>query len=85
VTGSVKLKLYKGSAQVASRQSPRSLYRQDLASFGHASTYDHADADGFIKLFGLPARAAAARDAQERAGEDAVSKLLQEIAGAGAR
>ena len=42
-----------------------SLYREDLASFGHAATYDHADAAGFIKLFGLPIRAAAGLAAEE--------------------
>jgi argininosuccinate synthase len=53
VTGSVRLVLYKGNIVVAGRQSPYGLYSQDLASFG-ASSYDHADATGFIKLFGLP-------------------------------
>lgn len=61
VTGTVRLKLYKGSARVVGRESPVSLYREDLASFGEAATYDHADATGFIRLFGLPVRAAAAR------------------------
>jgi argininosuccinate synthase len=84
-TGSVKLKLYKGSAWAVSRTSPRSLYRADLASFGEAVTYDHADADGFIKLFGLPIRAAAGRDGLDPAGQAAVSKLLQEVLQAGAR
>jgi argininosuccinate synthase len=60
VTGQVRLKLFKGAARVIGRESPRSLYREDLASFGHAATYDHADATGFIRLFGLPTRAAAA-------------------------
>lgn len=58
VTGTVRLKLFKGSARVVGRWSPVSLYREDLASFG-ASSYDHADATGFIRLFGLPVRAAA--------------------------
>ena len=62
VTGVVRLKLYKGSASVASRRSPESLYHAGLASFGEEATYDHADAEGFIKLFGLPARVAAERD-----------------------
>ena len=42
VTGSVKVKLYKGSAHVVSRQSPVSLYHEDLASFGAAASYDQA-------------------------------------------
>ncbi len=62
VTGVVRLKLYKGSASIASRRSPASLYHAGLASFGEEATYDHADAEGFIKLFGLPARVAAERD-----------------------
>jgi argininosuccinate synthase len=94
VTGSVKLKLYKGACNVASRTSPVSLYREDLASFGHAATYDHADAAGFIRLFGLPIRAAAGLTQQEQsdrpspekveAGKDAVSKLIDEVVEAGA-
>ncbi len=60
VTGQVRLKLFKGAAHVTGRDSGQSLYREDLASFGHAATYDHADATGFIRLFGLPIRAAAA-------------------------
>ena len=62
VTGVVRLKLYKGSASIASRSSPESLYHAGLASFGEEATYNHADAEGFIKLFGLPARVAAERD-----------------------
>lgn len=54
VTGSVRLKLYKGNLIVAGRQSPFSLYREDFATFGYASTYSHSDAQGFINLFGLP-------------------------------
>ncbi len=84
VTGTVKLKLYKGSAAVASRTSPRSLYRADLASFGHAATYDHADAAGFIRLFGLPIRAAAARDGMDADGQQAVGDLLREVLQVGA-
>lgn len=94
VTGSVKLKLYKGACNVASRTSPVSLYREDLASFGHAATYDHADAAGFIRLFGLPIRAAAGLAQQEQsdrpspekveAGKDAVSKLIDQVVEAGA-
>ena len=85
VTGSVKLKLFKGACSVASRTSPVSLYREDLASFGHAAAYDHADAAGFIRLFGLPIRAAAgSKDATAAPGEEAVSKLIQEVLEAGA-
>ncbi len=58
VTGSVRIKLFKGSSHVVSRQSPVSLYDESLASFGESS-YDHADAGGFIKLLSLPMRVAA--------------------------
>jgi len=53
VTGTVGLKLYKGNVIPHGISSPYSLYSEDLASFGE-SDYDHADATGFINLFGLP-------------------------------
>jgi argininosuccinate synthase len=56
VTGEVRLRLYKGSAEAVGRRSARSLYRQDLATFGEGMAYDHKDAEGFIRLFGLPER-----------------------------
>jgi len=54
VTGSVRLKLYKGNIVVAGRRSAYSLYREDLATFGEDVIYDQRDATGFINLFGLP-------------------------------
>jgi argininosuccinate synthase len=51
-TGSVRLSLYKGTATVVGRKSPYALYLEELASFGKTS-YDHADAEGFINLYGL--------------------------------
>jgi argininosuccinate synthase len=56
VTGEVRLRLYKGQAEPIGRRSSRSLYRQDLATFGEGMAYDHADAGGFIRLYGLPER-----------------------------
>ena len=56
-TGTVRIVLYKGNIVIAGRKSPYSLYSKDLASFG-ASSYDHADATGFINLYGLPAMVA---------------------------
>ena len=56
VTGEVRVRLYKGRAEAVGRRSPRSLYRQDLATFGEGMAYDHKDAAGFIRLFGLPER-----------------------------
>ncbi|CAK8539581.1 unnamed protein product [Lathyrus sativus] len=55
-TGSVTLKLYKGSVTVTGRKSPFSLYRQDISSFEGSEIYDQADAAGFIRLYGLPMR-----------------------------
>ena len=57
VTGTVRLKLYKGTARVVGRQSPYSLYDQDLVTFEEgAVAYDHLDAAGFIKLNALRLR-----------------------------
>jgi argininosuccinate synthase len=54
VTGVVRLKLYKGNIIIAGRKSPYSLYREDYASFGEEDVYNQQDAEGFIRLFGLP-------------------------------
>jgi argininosuccinate synthase len=62
VTGSVKLKLYKGNVISAGRQSKYSLYREDFATFGQDSVYDQSDAEGFITLFGLPLKVQAMRE-----------------------
>ncbi len=56
VTGSVRLKLYKGNAWPVGRFSPLSLYCHDLATFEECATYDHKDAAGFIRLQGLRIR-----------------------------
>lgn len=54
VTGTVKVKLYKGSCAAVSSKSRYSLYNEDLATFGADEIYSHKDAAGFINLFGLP-------------------------------
>ncbi len=55
VTGTVRLKLYKGSCTPAGAKSPYSLYNEEIASFGDSrELYSHKDAEGFINLFGLP-------------------------------
>jgi argininosuccinate synthase len=54
ISGNVKLKLYKGNVIVASRTSPNTLYRPDLASFTMGASYDQRNAEGFINIFGLP-------------------------------
>lgn len=62
MTGTVKMKLYKGSATAVARKSPYSLYNEEFATFAQDSVYDQSDAAGFISLFGLPMRVAAIRD-----------------------
>lgn len=54
VTGSVKLKLYKGNIKPAGIFSDHKLYDQSISSFGDSELYDHKDAEGFINLFTLP-------------------------------
>ena len=54
VTGTVKLKLYKGNIISAGSKSPHSLYSQEFVTFEHDDVYNQADATGFINLFGLP-------------------------------
>lgn len=54
VTGTVKLKLYKGNIISAGATSDFSLYNEDIASFTTGDLYSHKDAEGFINLFGLP-------------------------------
>ncbi|MDR1031052.1 MAG: argininosuccinate synthase [Treponema sp.] len=54
VTGTVRLKLYKGSISSAGLSSPYSLYNPSIASFTTGDLYNHGDARGFIRLYGLP-------------------------------
>lgn len=54
VTGSVKLKLYKGNCTVLARTSPKSLYWKKLSTFEEDDIFNQKDAGGFINLFGLP-------------------------------
>ncbi|MHC4477508.1 MAG: argininosuccinate synthase [Planctomycetota bacterium] len=59
VTGTVRMKLFKGRCTPAGAESPRSLYQKDLASFTMGVEYEPTDAKGFIRLFGLPMKVAA--------------------------
>jgi argininosuccinate synthase len=69
VSGRVQLKLYKGSAGVVGRESPYSLYDQDLVTFEEgAAAYDQRDAEGFIKLNALRLRTLGKRAQKHRAG-----------------
>ena len=54
VTGTVRMKLYKGNIISAGAKSPYSLYSQEFVTFEHDDVYDQSDAKGFINLFGLP-------------------------------
>ncbi|MFO1094701.1 MAG: argininosuccinate synthase [Planctomycetaceae bacterium] len=56
VTGEVALTLYKGNARVSSRKSPNSLYDEAIASMEAGGSYDQSDAEGFLKIVGLPLR-----------------------------
>jgi argininosuccinate synthase len=58
VSGSVRLKLFKGRATLAGVTSPKSLYNPHLASFTMGAEYNSTDATGFIRLFGLPMKVA---------------------------
>jgi argininosuccinate synthase len=70
VTGSVRMKLYKGNAIIAGRSTPYPLYDAGLASFGDDGHYDHGDAAGFIRLFSLPTRAEAIQTATYEAAQE---------------
>ena len=56
ITGTVGLSLYKGNVTVVGRKSEFSLYRNDLSSFTMGAGYDQKDAEGFIRILGLPSR-----------------------------
>ncbi len=55
-SGDVRVRLHRGTAQAVGRRSPNSLYREDFATFGEDEVYRQSDAEGFIRLFGLPER-----------------------------
>ena len=79
VTGSVQVKLYKGSATAVAATSPYSLYSEDLATFGHSASFSHADSKGFVKLYGLPGMVAATvrRSAGKPAAKAAAKKAAK--------
>jgi argininosuccinate synthase len=62
VTGTVTLKLFKGSASVVGRESDYALYDERFVTFGEDDVYQQSDAAGFIRLYGLSARVRAIRD-----------------------
>ncbi len=66
VTGTVRLKLFKGGVGLAGRESPFALYQPSYATFGKDNVYDQKDAEGFIHLYGLAIKIAAGLEAQRR-------------------
>jgi argininosuccinate synthase len=79
VTGTVTLKLFKGSASVVGRESDYALYDERFVTFGEDDVYEQSDAAGFIRLYGLSARVRAIRDqelaaAEKRKGETKVQE-----------
>ncbi len=64
VDGEVRMRLFKGSASVAGRRSPLGLYDHDLATYDAADQFDQTQAEGFVKLWGLPTKVWAKRQGQ---------------------
>ncbi|MCY7381726.1 MAG: argininosuccinate synthase, partial [Microcoleus sp. CAN_BIN18] len=56
VTGTVRLKMFKGNATIVGRKSENSLYSFDLATYGAEDEFDHKAAEGFVYVWGLPTR-----------------------------
>ncbi len=54
VTGTIRLKLYKGNCTVVGRKSPYSRYKKELATYGHGDQFDQKLSEGFIKIWGMP-------------------------------
>jgi len=70
VTGTVRVKLHKGSATVVGRKSPKSLYDYSLATYESADRFDRSAAAGFIQIWGLPVRVQAQAQREERRESD---------------
>ena len=61
VTGTIRVRLFKGSCAVVGRRSPFALYDHGLATYDEGDKFDHRAAVGFIKIFGLPVETVARR------------------------
>lgn len=79
VSGNVKVKLYKGHAQVIGRESAQSLYDFDLATYNAGDAFDHEAALGFIKLWGLPTKVHAQVNQTHGKQADSIEKVDLEI------
>ena len=73
ITGSVALRLYKGSATVMGRESVHALYDERFVTFGEDDVYEQSDAAGFIRLYGLSTRVRAIKDQELAAAQAAAA------------
>lgn len=80
VTGEVLVQLFKGSASAVGRRSPYSLYSEQFATFGEDEVYRQSDAEGFIRLFGLPQRI---RNLTHKQSQGSSSRVLEKTSGRG--
>src|SRR5688572_19979627 len=79
VTGTVRLKFFKGDCRVVGRKSPFALYDHALATYDAGDAFDHTAAEGFVKIWGLPVETAARKSPEKVA---AAAKEAQQLAGA---
>lgn len=79
VTGTVRMKLYKGSAVVAGRKAPYSLYNEEFATFSKDEVYNQSDAEGFINLFALPLKIRAIQKLTVEGGADENEALERKV------
>jgi argininosuccinate synthase len=82
ITGTVTMRLFKGTANVVARESIHALYDERFVTFGEDDVYEQSDAAGYIRLYGLSQRVRAIKDAElaERAEKSAVEKASAEAA-----
>lgn len=79
VTGTVKVKLYKGSCTPVASKSENSLYSEEFATFSKDEVYDQKDAEGFINLFALPLKIRAIQKQNKQGGNDKNEALERKI------
>jgi argininosuccinate synthase len=84
ITGTVKLRCYKGNATVMGRESAHALYDERFVTFGEDDVYEQSDAAGFIRLYGLSTRVRALKDQELAAAKSAGAEGASEPALVGA-
>ena len=84
ITGTVKLRCYKGNATVMGRESVHALYDERFVTFGEDDVYEQSDAAGFIRLYGLSTRVRALKDQELAAAKSAAAEGASEPALVGA-